>query len=58
MISPSFVEEVERQRSVAQADLEVALAHGDESAAAAAQARLADLEDISARAAEMPRLVA
>lgn len=58
MISPSFVEEVERQRGAARADLATALVSGDDSAAVAARARLADLDDILARTVESPLLVA
>lgn len=58
MISPSFVEEVERQRGTARADLATALLAGDESAAVFARARLADLDDICARTVEGLLLVA
>ncbi|GAB4064207.1 hypothetical protein GCM10028777_09780 [Angustibacter speluncae] len=57
MISPSFVEELEHQRGRARADLTTALQLGDDSAAAAARGRLADLDELGARAAE-PLLVA
>ncbi len=57
MISPSFVEEVERQRGAARADLAHALATGDDSGAVAARARLADLDDLCTRTAEVPVLV-
>lgn len=58
MISPSFVQELEHQRGRARADLATALALGDDSAAAAARGRLADLDEIGARTAEPPVLVA
>jgi hypothetical protein len=58
VISPSFVQELEHQRARARADLAAALELGDESAAAAARGRLADLDDLDARAAEVPDLVA
>ncbi len=58
MISPSFVEELEHQRGRARADLAAALQLGDESAAVAARGRRADLDEIGARAAEQPVLVA
>jgi hypothetical protein len=58
MISPSFVQELEHQRGRARADLAAALEHGDDSAAAAARGRLADLDEIGARTAEIPVLVA
>lgn len=58
MISPSFVEEVERQRGAARADLTRALACGDDSAAGAARARLADLDDICSRTVEQLVLIA
>ncbi len=56
MISPSFVEEVERQRGAARTDLAHALATGDDSGAVAARARLADLDDLCTRTAELPVL--
>jgi hypothetical protein len=52
VISPSFVEEVERQRGAARTDLARALASGDDSVASAARARLADLDDLCLRTAE------
>jgi hypothetical protein len=58
VISPSFVEEVERQRHAARAELAHALAAGDDSRAVAARARLADLDDICTRTAELPVLTA
>ena len=56
MISPSFVEELERQRGAARSDLAHALAAGDDSGAGAARARLADLDDIVTRTADLPVL--
>jgi len=58
MISPSFVAEVERQRGAAHADLARSLAVGDDSGVVAARARLADLDDICSRTAEVLVLTA
>jgi hypothetical protein len=57
VISPSFVEEIERQRGAARTDLAGALAAGDESRAVAARGRLADLDDLCSRTAEVPVLM-